>query len=684
MAKASELGKVPEEARVEVDDLRREIEHHNQLYYAQDAPEITDAEYDALFRRLQELEAAHPELKTPDSPTQRVGAAPAERFKSVRHTIPMLSLANAMNEDEVREFEGRIRRILELKEDEHVTYVAEPKLDGLAIELVYEQGRLVVGSTRGDGTTGEDVTVNLKTIKTVPHQLRAKSPQAPPIPERLEVRGEIILQRAGFQKLNAERAERGESIFANPRNAAAGSLRQLDPAITASRPLELFCHSAGTVSGATFATHTEFLATLEQWGLQTNPLNVRCPDLATALAQYAQLVAARDTLPYEIDGMVLKVDDLRLQEILGQVSRSPRWAIAYKFKAQQAETRVNDIIASVGRLGTLTPVAELEPVVVGGVTVRNASLHNMDEIARKDVRRGDTVVIERAGDVIPYVVRVVKEKRVGRPRKFQMPKTCPVPGCGGHVVREEEAAAYRCINAACPAQLKSRIRHFASRGAMDIDGLGEKLVDQLVVREIVRDFADLYRVDAATIASLERMADKSARNLAAAIDASKRPDLDRFLYALGIRHVGEHLARVLAQHFRDIHAILAADEATLLEVQGIGPEVAASVRAFADDPKNRAVVEHLLKAGVEPQAPAEPTGALAGKTFVLTGGLETLTRGEAESRITRAGGRVSGSVSKNTSYVVAGTDPGSKLAKAKKLDVPILDEAAFLALLENR
>lgn len=665
----------------EIRHLRAEIERHNRLYYAEDAPEITDAEYDALFRRLQELEAAHPELASPDSPTQRVGTAPAARFRAVRHTVPMLSLANAMAEDDVREFDRRIRRILELKEDDVVVYVAEPKLDGLAVELVYEHGRLVVGSTRGDGTTGEDVTVNLKTIASVPHELRPRSAEAPKVPERLEVRGEVILQRAGFQKLNAERAERGEPVFANPRNAAAGSLRQLDPAITASRPLELFCHSAGVVEGATFATHTEFLAALDQWGLQTNPLNRRCAGLDEAFAQYAALVAARDTLPYEIDGMVLKVDDLRLQEILGQVSRSPRWAIAYKFKAQQAETRVLDIVASVGRLGTLTPVAVLEPVVVGGVTVRNASLHNMDEIARKDVRKGDTVVIERAGDVIPYVVRVVREKRVGRPRKFVMPTTCPVEGCGGHVVREEGEAAYRCVNAACPAQLKSRIRHFASRGAMDIDGLGEKLVDQLVARGIVRDFADLYRLDAATLAGLDRMAEKSATNLTNAIAASKRPDLARFLYALGIRHVGEHLARVLAERFRDVDAILAADEATLLEVQGIGPEVAASVRAFADDPKNREVVAHLLAAGVEPQAPQAPSGALAGKTFVLTGSLESMTRGEAESRILRAGGKVSGSVGKNTSYVVAGTDPGSKLAKAKKLDVPILDEAAFLALL---
>ncbi len=622
-----------EHARAEVDRLRAEIERHNRLYYAHDAPEITDAEYDGLFRRLLELESAHPELRSADSPTQRVGTAPTERFKSVRHTLPMLSLANAMAEDEVREFEGRIRRILELGDDLDVTYVAEPKLDGLAIELVYEDGRLVVGSTRGDGTTGEDVTVNLKTIETVPHRLARVSAKAPKLPERLEVRGEVILTRAGFQRLNADRAERGEPVFANPRNAAAGSLRQLDPAITASRPLELFCHSAGAITGARFATHSEFLATLEQWGLQTNPLNRRCPDLATALAQYATLVATRDTLPYEIDGMVLKVDDLRLQEILGQVSRSPRWAIAYKFKAQQAETRVNDIVASVGRLGTLTPVAELEPVVVGGVTVRNASLHNMDEIERKDVRRGDTVVIERAGDVIPYVVRVVKEKRAGRPRRFRMPTRCPIPGCGGHVVREEGEAAYRCINAACPAQLKSRIRHFASRSAMDIDGLGEKLVDQLVERGLVHDFADLYRVDTSTFAGLDRMAEKSAANLSNAIAASKHPDLARFLYALGIRHVGEHLARVLAERFRDVRAILAADEATLLEVQGIGPEVAASVRAFADDPKNRAVVAHLLGAGVEPETPAAPSGALAGKTFVLTGGLDSMTRGEAESRI---------------------------------------------------
>ena len=670
------------DVRSEIADLRREIERHNRLYYAEDAPAITDADYDALFRRLQELEAAHPDLKTPDSPTQRVGAAPAERFGAVRHTIPMLSLANAMSEDEVREFDARVRRLLEIDGDGGVTYVAEPKLDGLAIELVYEDGRLVVGSTRGDGTTGEDVTPNLETIKSVPHRLTAAR-GAPPIPRRLEVRGEVILSRDGFRKLNADRAEQGDPVFANPRNAAAGSLRQLDPQITARRPLELFCHSAGALEGARFATHWEFLATLPRWGFTVNPLNRRCPDLAAALAHYAELVRDRDGLPYEIDGMVLKVDDLRQQEILGQVSRSPRWAVAYKFKAQQAETVVLDIVPSVGRLGTITPIAVLEPVQCGGVTVRNASLHNMDEIARKDIRKGDTIVLERAGDVIPYVVRVVMEKRVGRPRKFKMPPRCPIPGCGGHVVREEGEAAYRCINAACPAQLKSRIRHFASRGAVDIDGLGEKLVDQLVERGLVRDFADVYRLDAATLADLERMAEKSASNLAAAIVRSKRPELERFIYALGIRHVGEHLARVLAQHFRDVRALLAADEATLLEVHGIGPEVAASVRRFAEEPKNRAVVEHLLAAGVEPQAPAPPSGALAGTTFVLTGGLESLTRGEAESRIARAGGRVAGSVSKNTSYVVAGSDPGSKLAKAKKLGTPILDEAAFLALLER-
>ena len=707
---AEHAASVPAAVRREVERLRREIVHHNQRYYELDTPEISDAEYDALFRRLQELEAAHPAVRSPDSPTERVGAPPAERFATVRHTQPMLSLANAMSEEEVLEFDRRVRRAL--RTEDAVAYVAEPKLDGVAVELVYESGRFVVGSTRGDGTTGEDVTANLRTIRSVPLQLRARR-GAPPIPARLEVRAEVLLSKAGFQRLNAGRAERGEPIFANPRNAAAGSLRQLDSRITAGRPLEAFCHGVGAItwggavrtgsaaahaaaaestgtraagagsSGAPFATQWEFLETLRAWGLPVSDESRPCADVAAALARYQDLAARREQLAHEIDGVVLKVDDVALQERLGQVSRSPRWAIAYKFKAQQAETKVLDIVPSVGRLGTITPIAVLEPVVVGGVTVRNASLHNMDEIARKDVRRGDTILLERAGDVIPYVVRVITERRKGRPHKFKMPGKCPVPGCGGAVVREEGEAAYRCINAACPAQLKSRIRHFASRNAVDIDGLGEKLVDQLVARGLVHDFADLYALDAATLADLERMAEKSAANIVRGIARSKRPPLDRFLYALGIRHVGEHLAQVLAARFRDVAAIMDASEEDLLAVHGIGPEVAASVRRFTSERHNRTVVERLLEAGVAPQAPAAPTGVLAGKTVVLTGALESLTRGEAERRIVAAGGRVGSGVSTQTDYVVAGADPGSKLAKAKKLETTVLDEAAFLALLTS-
>ncbi|HEY2387844.1 MAG TPA: NAD-dependent DNA ligase LigA [Candidatus Binatia bacterium] len=677
MAEHAKAG-APAAVRREVERLRREIGEHNRRYYELDAPEISDAEYDGLFRRLQELEAAHPDVRSPDSPTERVGAAPAARFAPVRHTHPMLSLANAMSEDEVREFDKRVHRTL--RDDAPIAYVAEPKFDGLAIEIVYEDGKFVQGSTRGDGTTGEDVTPNLRTIRNLPLVLKPAR-AAPPVPSRLELRAEVLLTKAGFQRLNAARAERGESVFANPRNAAAGSLRQLDPRVTATRPLEIFCHGAGALGGARFGSQWEFLATLGRWGFPVSEENRRCAGVDEALARYQELAAARETLPYEIDGVVLKVDDVALQERLGQVSRSPRWAVAYKFKAQQATTRVLAIEPSVGRLGTVTPVAVLEPVAVGGVTVRNASLHNMDEITRKDVRVGDTVLLERAGDVIPYVVRVLLEHRKGRPRKFKMPTVCPVASCGGKVVREEGEAAYRCINAACPAQLKSRLRHFASRNAMNIDGLGEKLVDQLVERGIVRDFADLYGLDAEGLAGLERMAEKSAANLAGEIERSKRPALDRFLYALGIRHVGEHLAQVLADRFREIWAVLDTSEEDLLAVHGIGPEVAASMRQFATERHNRTVVRRLLRAGVTPQAPAAPTGALAGKTVVLTGALDGLTRGEAERRIVAAGGRVGSGVSKTTDYVVAGADPGSKLAKAKKLGTTILDEAGLLALL---
>ncbi len=662
----------------EIARLRRALERHNRLYYVEDAPELPDADYDALFRQLQELETAHPELRSEDSPTQRVGAPPAGRFPPVSHTHPMLSLQNAMAEEEVFEFDARVRRILETEDP--IAYLTEPKLDGIAVELVYEQGQLVVGSTRGDGATGEDVTANLRTIEAVPLTLTRAS-GAHPIPQRLEIRGEVIISRTGFQTLNADRDEQGQPRFANPRNAAAGSLRQLDSRMTAQRPLDLLCHGAGAIEGISVTTHAEFLDALVGWGLKTNPLNRVCESVETAITRYRDLVEARDSLPYEIDGVVLKVNELALQERLGQVSRSPRWAIAYKFKAQQAETKVRNIVPSVGRLGTVTPIAELEPVAVGGVTVRNASLHNMDEVERKDVRVGDTIIVERAGDVIPYVVRVVREKRVGRPRKFKMPSRCPVPDCGGHVVREEDEAAYRCINAACPAQLKSRIRHFAGRGALDIDGLGEKLIDQLVEKALIRDFSDLYHVTAEQLVELERMAAKSAANIVTSIERSKTPPLDRFVYGLGIRHVGEHLAGILAEEFRNMDAILNATEEDLVGVHGIGPEVAASVRRFGAERTNRQVVERLLAAGVTPRAEPAPTGVLAGKVFVLTGSLEDLPRGEAERRIKAVGGKVGSSVSKKTDYLVAGADPGSKLAKAEKLGTPILDAAGLVALL---
>ena len=614
-----------------------------------------------------------------------MGTAPAERFRSVRHTLPMLSLGNAMAEDEVREFDGPRPAHPRAERRRGVIYVAEPKLDGLAIELVYEDGRLVVGSTRGDGTTGEDVTVNLKTIKSVPHRLKRDSAEGAADPRaRLEVRGEVILHARRLPEAQRRARRAGESIFANPRNAAAGSLRQLDAAITARRPLELFCHSAGAIEGATLRDATGSSSRRSSSGA-CRPIRSTsaAPTSRPRSRSTRRWSRHRDTLPYEIDGMVLKVDDLRLQEILGQVSRSPRWAVAYKFKAQQAETRVNDIVASVGRLGTITPVAELEPVLVGGVTVRNASLHNMDEIERKDVRKGDTVVIERAGDVIPYVVRVVKEKRVGKPRRVQD---------ADRGARSQAAAATSSARKARPpiAASTPRVRRSSSRASVTSPraarwtstGSARSSSINWWRSGHVHDFADLYRLDAATLAGLERMAEKSAANLA---DRDHREQASR-PRPLPLR--ARHPPRRRAPGARPRPALprrsTRSSPPTRRRCSRCTASAPRSRRAsarFADEPNNRAVVEHLLKAGVEPQAPAAPTGALAGKTFVLTGGLESLTRGEAESRITRAGGRVSGSVSKNTSYVVAGADPGSKLAKAKKLEVPILDEAGFLALL---
>lgn len=664
--------------RAEAEKLREQINHHNYLYYVLDSPEITDAEYDRLLRRLEAIEQAHPELLTPDSPTQRVGAAPSEKFGTVTHRKMMLSLSNAMDAEEMLEFDRRIKRFL--KSDAEIQYLAEVKLDGLAVELVYEDGRLTVGSTRGDGVNGEDVTQNIRTIKSIPLRLIIPPHRRPP--RLLEVRGEVILPRKAFERLNAERARAGEPVFANPRNAAAGSLRQLDPRITASRPLDIFCHTPGVLEGVSFDTQWEFLQGIKALGLKVNPLSKVCRGVDAVLDYWNELTEKRHELDYEADGVVAKVDSFALQEQLGEVSRAPRWAVAYKFKAQQAETRIREIAVQVGRIGSLTPVAKLEPVQLAGVTISSASLHNLDEIRRKDVREGDTVLLERAGDVIPYIVRVTAH---GRPRahQFQMPRHCPE--CGGAIVHEEGEVAYFCINVNCPARMRESIRHFASKSGLDIDGLGDKLVAQLVEAGLVKELDDLYRLSKSQLVSLERMADKSAQNVLDSIEHSRHTTLDRLINALGIRHVGEHTARQLAIRFRKIEALMEASEDELCTVRDIGPEVARSVREYFDEPRNRDAVKRLIRhLEIEaPPAPAAGRGALRDKTVVVTGTLETMSREEAERKVLAAGGRVTSSVSRKTDFVVAGADPGSKLRRAVELGVKTLDESEFLKLLEG-
>ncbi len=663
--------------QAEVERLRAEIDYHNHQYYVLDDPQIPDAEYDRLLRRLQELEAAHPELITPDSPTQRVGAGPLEAFAEVEHRVPMLSLDNAFDDRELEDFDRRARERLEL---EQVTYAAEPKLDGLAISLLYEQGRLERAATRGDGRRGEDVTLGVRTIRSVPLRLSGSG-----YPERLEVRGEIYMPRAGFEELNRRAREAGDKTFANPRNAAAGSLRQLDPRITASRPLAMFCYGFGEVDGGELpGRHSEVMARFADWGLRVSPELRVVQGAAGCLAYYREIAARRDALDYDIDGVVYKVDRLDQQRHMGFVSRAPRWAVAHKFPPQEELTRILDIDVQVGRTGALTPVARLEPVQVAGVTVTNATLHNEDEIRRKDVRIGDTVIVRRAGDVIPQVVGVVAARRPPDAREFVMPAQCPE--CGSEVLRAEGEAASRCSGGLfCPAQRKQAIRHFASRRAMDIEGLGDKLVDQLVERDLVHSPADLYRLQAETLAGLERMGEKSAANLVQALEHSKQTSLGRFLFALGIREVGEATAQALARHFGGLEGLQAADEETLQAVPDVGPVVAAHVASFFRQPHNREVIEELIKAGI--QWPAEtPASAaaqpLAGRTFVLTGSLSR-PRGVVKEELEALGAKVTSSVSKKTDYLVAGADPGSKLAKAEKLEVAVLDEAALERLLAD-
>lgn len=668
------------EAAQRVQTLREEIAHHDYRYYVLDQPEVSDAHYDRLMRELQSLESEFPSLATDDSPTQRVGGAPAERFEKVVHTLPMLSLSNVFHEGEFEEFDARIRKQTGLPE---LTWSCEVKLDGLAVELVYEEGRLVKGSTRGDGIVGEDVTANLRTLKRVPLRLRAPDgaetiPAS--IPPRLEVRGEVFLAKKDFAALNARREEEGEPLFVNPRNSAAGSLRQLDPAATASRPLSILLYEVGVVEGVEFKTHHEKLAYLAALGLPVNPRNRLVKGVAGVREAYEELLRERHDLPYEIDGLVVKLDDEDLRKRVGQVSKSPRWAVAWKFPPEEEQTRVEKIDVQVGRTGALTPVAHLAPVKVGGVTVTRATLHNEDELRRKDVRIGDTVFIRRAGDVIPEIVSVVTTVRTGEETPYVFPTHCPV--CGALATKDEEGVVIRCTGASCPAQLKERLRHFASRTAMDIEGMGDKLCEQLVERGLVTTIADPFRLTLEQLLSLERMGEKSAENLLAGIERSKNTTLRRFLYSLGIRHVGDATAKALAEHFLDVHAMFEADEAAFERVKDIGPEMARALHLFFQEAQNRKVILELLELGVRPEPPQPVTaGPFAGKTVVLTGTLTVRTREQAKEAIELRGGKVSGSVSKKTDFLVAGEDAGSKLKKAQELGVKILDETAFSELL---
>ncbi len=664
---------VPPMVQARVEELRALIRNYDYHYYVLDQPLVSDAEYDRLFRELKDLENQYPELVTPDSPTQRLGGVPATTFRPVPHAVPMLSLDNCFTSEELVEWDARVRRLLSVSS---VEYVCEPKLDGLSVELVYEQGFLTLGSTRGDGSTGEDVTANLRTIKQVPLRL---FPVNGVVPALLEVRGEVYMERAAFQGLNRERERAGQPLFANPRNAAAGSLRQLDPRITAGRPLKFFAYHVGRVEGLELSTQVQLLTTLSQLGLPVNPVWRLCRTLAEVQEFYGELLSRRNEFPYDTDGMVVKVNEFAWRAVLGEVARAPRWAIAYKFPAQEATTRVLDIVVQVGRTGVLTPVAVLEPVEVSGVTVSRATLHNEDEVRRKDVRIGDWVLVRRAGEVIPEVVKPLLERRSGAEREFRMPQRCPE--CGGPVVRPEGEVAHRCENLSCPARIRQSIRHFASRRAADIQGLGDKLIDQLVENGLLRKVSDIYRLKKADLLVLERMGDKSAQNLLDQIEKSKGMSLERLIFALGIQHVGETAAQLLAERFSSLEALAQASPMDLQGIPGVGPKMASTIADFFANPENRRLMEELRALGVVPSGTRPRGGPLAGKTLVFTGTLRSLTREEARRLVEAQGGRVASAVSRKVDLLVVGSDPGSKVEEARRLGIPTLDEAEFRRLL---
>ncbi len=658
--------------------LRRDIQRHDHLYYVEDQPEISDREYDGLMQRLKDLEKKHPEWITPDSPTQRVGGKISEKFPAVTHKAPMLSLDNTYSLDEYRDFHKRVVKGLKSIPENEIEYVVELKIDGLGVTLSYENGLLVQGATRGDGKQGEDITANLKTIRSIP--LRIPMEKEPF--KFIEVRGEVYLDHQAFLKINEERKAEGQPLFANPRNSAAGSLRLLDPTITAKRPLNIFIYSVGYMDKMSFKTHYEALQKFKALGLRVNPEATLCKSFDETLALIERWQEEKDSLPYEIDGLVVKVNSLKFQEKLGSTTKHPRWAVAYKYEAEQATTEVEDIICQVGRTGSITPVAILKPVLVSGSTVSRATLHNEDEINRKDIRVGDSVVIEKAGEVIPKVVRVIIEPGKSRGRKFKMPGKCPE--CATKIYRPEGEVAWRCVNAACPAQLKERLLHFASRNAMDIDHLGPAVLDQLVDSGRVKHFSDLYTLTEEELAGLERLAEKSAQNLIDALQKSKTAGLARVLHALGIRHVGQRAASLLAQTFHSIDRLQKTTFEDLESVMEIGPTIAESLRAFFDREANREEIRRLKQSGVALEEKQRKVGdRLEGKQFVLTGTMEEFTRDQAKEKIMALGGRVTSSVSQKTDYVVAGADPGSKFDKAKKLGVQVLNEEAFKTLLEK-